>query len=72
VALLLRWIAAGMRRIKRFVLAENSEKDPTWTNSDSLRSGLARSNSHEEEAAKSEPSMRRDTSGHTAHHHGMT
>ena len=43
--------ALGMKRIKRFVLAENSEKDPIWKSSDNLMASLSRMNSFETQPA---------------------
>lgn len=33
-----------MRRIKRFVLAESTEKDPIWKSSDNLLAGVPKMN----------------------------
>lgn len=35
-----------MRRLKRFILAENTEKDPIWKSSDNLMTGISKM--HEE------------------------
>ena len=57
-----------MRRIKRFVLAENSEKEPMWKSSDNLSAGLSRMNSLE----KSEAGDKETPLVSTFNHHGMT
>lgn len=48
-----------MRRIKRFVLAQSTEKDPIWKSSDNLMPGIPRMNgetSIEESASTPHPS----------------
>lgn len=49
-----------MKRMKRFVLAERSEKNPIWKSSDNLLTGIVRINSEnndEKELFKLEPSF---------------
>lgn len=40
-----------MRRLKRFILAENTEKDPIWKSSDNLMAGILKM--HEEVSKES-------------------
>lgn len=40
-----------MRRLKRFILAENTEKDPIWKRSDNLMAGTSKM--HEEVSKES-------------------
>ncbi|XP_058809434.1 acetyl-CoA carboxylase isoform X4 [Phymastichus coffea] len=53
-----------MKRIKRFVLAENSEKDPIWKSSDNLTAVLTRMHSLECAPIDESPAA--------LHHHGIT
>lgn len=50
-----------MKRMKRFVLAERSEKNAVWKSSDNLLAGIVRMNSEnnedEEEVFKRKPSI---------------
>lgn len=55
-----------MKRIKRFVLAQSSEKDPIWKSSDNLLAGIVRMNSENNEEEDKEDSKEPPTQGETA------
>lgn len=73
------WIVdvLGMKRIKRFVLAENSEKDPIWKSSDNLTAALSRLSSFEDVGSSEELERMKEKKLEKeeetrSHHHGMT
>lgn len=62
-----------MKRIKRFVLAEKSEKDPIWKSSDNLTAALSRLNSCDgsDEFEKMKETKLENAEKSRCYHHGM-